>query len=170
MRLSFDCLEAAPLDVAHFRRTVWPKATFHRSLGRRPRNSERLNFVGRRPSLSSASRNVIMAFGQISHSYPPSWGVAPGYGDEWPSAKCGSAKSVRIHGSKATGLMGSASNSVCRANVSLLTAGGIPATSSSRSPERGCCGASGPRSGERGHDEKPCFHLKKLLNGVADSG
>ena len=41
MRHSYNCPDAAGFEVAHFWRAVWPKATFHRSLGHRPRNSER---------------------------------------------------------------------------------------------------------------------------------
>ena len=44
----------------------------------------------------------MMAFGQQSSNAPNSWGVAPGYGEKWPSARL-FAESVQRHEVRARG-------------------------------------------------------------------
>jgi hypothetical protein len=79
---------------------VWLKATFHRSLGHRPRITSLRNTIGRRPYSQTSLYDVNMAFGQKGLVFPTSWGDAPGYGEKWPSAKsaavqkCATSKSV----------------------------------------------------------------------------
>ena len=68
-------------------KSVWPTAKPHRSLGQRPRKTLCSPILGRRPYSHGPHRLVNMAFGQYPECGPASWGVAPGYGKNWPSAK-----------------------------------------------------------------------------------
>jgi len=68
----------------------WPKASFHRSLGRRPRTIDAATSFGCKPySPQGLVARVMMACSQTPSRRSPPWGgtsFAPGYGDGRPAA------------------------------------------------------------------------------------
>ena len=44
----------------------------------------------------TSMRRVNMAFGQNGFVFPAPWGDAPGYGEEWPSAKSAVSENVQL--------------------------------------------------------------------------
>ena len=80
----------------------WPKASFHRSLGQRPRNGSTTRCMAEGHIHAwEPMPQVSLAFSQTCSMASISWGVAPGYGDFGlrPTAGCNrfTVKRCEIH-------------------------------------------------------------------------